>query len=116
MSRINVLWLPIPKPKSMTQALLMSKLSDTHNPSIGLDPQKNVAPGQDPVWCTIASRRPNFAFSASSLPSCPLRICSLWSMKSMIWSPPACHSWICFVKYFRNRTLGNVRSFFFVMK
>ena len=94
----------------------MSRLLDTHNPPIGLEPWKNVAPGLVPVWCTIASRKSSPFLSASSFPSGQLITCLLWSMKRMILSPAPRHSLICFTKCLQNRTRGQVWSFFFVMK
>ncbi len=98
------------------QALLILRLLDTHIPSIGFKPRKNVVPGLVPVCCTNASCRSSPSLSASSFPSGPLITCLLWSMKRKIISPALRHSLICFTKCFWNRTSGLVRSFFFVMK
>jgi hypothetical protein len=93
--------------------VMMSRLLDTHNPLIGLEPRKNVTPGLVPVWCTIASHRSSLSLSASSFPSGLLITCLLWSMKRMILSPAVRHSIISFTKCLQNRTRGQVRSFFF---
>ncbi len=94
----------------------MSRLIDTHNSLICLEPWKNVTPGLVPMWCTIASCKSGPSLSASSFLSVPLITCLLWSTKRMILSPAARHSLICFTKCLQNRMRGQVRSFFFVMK
>ncbi len=106
----------MPYPKGITQALLISRLLDTHIPLIGLELRKNVAPGLAPVCCTIASRRSNPSLSASSLPSGPLITCLICSMKRIVLSPALCHSLILITKCSQNRMSGQVRSLFFVMK
>ncbi len=94
----------------------MSRSLDVHRPSIGFKPRKNVASGLLPVWWMIASRRSGPSLSARALPSGPLMTCLLWSMNRIILSPPVRHSVICFVSCFLNRTRGQVKSFFLVMK
>ncbi len=44
-SRTKAQWSSAPYPNGITQALLISRSSETHIPSIGLDPRKKVAPG-----------------------------------------------------------------------
>jgi hypothetical protein len=42
--------------------------------------------------------------------------CSLWSIKSIILTPNSCHFLICLIRSRRNKTSGQVRSFFLLMK
>ena len=76
-SRMNVRWSPMPYLKGITQALLMSRLLETHIPSIGFDPQNNFTPGLVPVCCTIASHKSSPFLSPRSFPIGPLMTCSL---------------------------------------
>jgi hypothetical protein len=48
-SKMNARWSPTLYPNSITHALLILMLLDTHSPSIGFDPLKNIAPGLLPV-------------------------------------------------------------------
>ncbi len=116
MSRMNARWSPTPYPKGITHALLISRSPDIHIPSTGFDPWKNVAPGLAPMCCTIASLKSSPFLSPSSFLSGLLMMCLLWSIKRIIWSPDSHHFLICLVKSCQNRTRGQVRSFFFVIK
>ena len=83
---------------AQTGALLMSKSSEVHNPSIGCDPQKNMAPVGAPVHTRITSCRFRLSLSPRALPSSPLYMCSLWSMNRTIQSPLFLHSAIAVVR------------------
>jgi hypothetical protein len=116
MLKINVRWSPMPYPNGITQLLLTSKSPNIHNPSIGNFPWKNVAPELVPVCWRIASHRSSPSLFASAFPRGPLIMCSLWSRKRTTWLPFARHfvSWVA--KCVWKRTIGQVRSFFLVMK
>ena len=42
MLRTNARWSPTPYPNGITQVLLISRSTETHMPSIGLEPRKKV--------------------------------------------------------------------------
>jgi hypothetical protein len=116
MSNTNMRWSPTPYPNGITHAFTSSMSLDTHSPSIGLLPQKNVVPVRFPVCCRTASCSARPEVLARARPKGPSYVCSLWSIIRMILSPAIRHLASWSRRWTQNSLFGQVMSWCFVMK
>ena len=109
-------WSPTPYPAGITHTPVTITSCVCHTASIALEPRKNVAPSFLPVYSLIASFILKPLGLVSVLPMLFEYISSLASMQTMRRLPFALHFSSCFMRSSRNLFLGQVVSFYFVMK
>ena len=115
-SMINKGWSPTPYPTGITHAPTTVTSDVAHTPSIGVDPQKYVAPTfwhvNPPTTSDIASP----SLSISFFPMLFLYIFLFVSIQIISRSPSSHHCFSCAIRYSQKRFLGHVLSFCFVIK